>query len=124
MCCSSRLSRSRETGSGRRLARAITVVFAVMLAVGVASSAQAQSPSPTPPPTPTPTPSPTPVPTPSFINSDVSAGSTVTNLGSNFLERLGNQATGGFGKALRNNPSGGGASEATDGPIFRAWGEA
>jgi uncharacterized protein with beta-barrel porin domain len=87
-----------------------------------ASSAQAQSSSPTP--TPTPTPSPTPIPTPTFINSDVSAGTTVTNLGSSFLERLGNQATGGFGKALRNNPGGGGASEATDEPRFRTWGEA
>jgi uncharacterized protein with beta-barrel porin domain len=48
----------------------------------------------------------------------------VTNLGSNFLERLGNQATNGFGKALRNNPGGGGASEGTDAPRFRTWGEA
>jgi uncharacterized protein with beta-barrel porin domain len=124
MCCSSRLSRSKQTGSGRNLARAVSVVFAVILAVVLASSAQAQSPAPAPIPTPTPTPSPTPVPTPSFINSDVSAGSTVTNLGSNFLERLGNQATNGFGKAQRNNPDGGGASEATEGPRFRAWGEA
>jgi uncharacterized protein with beta-barrel porin domain len=124
MCCSSRPSRSRETGTGRRLARAVAVVFVIIMAVAASSSAQAQSPSPTPTPTPTPTPSPTPIPTPSFINSDVSAGTTVTNLGSNFLERLGTQATNGFGKALRNNPGGGGASEATDGPRFRAWGEA
>jgi len=48
----------------------------------------------------------------------------VTNLGSNFLERLGNQATYGFGSAMRNNPGGGGASEAVEGPRFRAWGEA
>jgi uncharacterized protein with beta-barrel porin domain len=48
----------------------------------------------------------------------------VTNLGSNFLERLGNQATHGFGSALRNNPGGGGASESTEEPRFRAWGEA
>jgi uncharacterized protein with beta-barrel porin domain len=122
MCCSSRPSRSKETGSGRRLARAIATVFVLLLAIAAASSAQAQSPSPTP--TPTPTPSPTPIPAPSFINSDVSAGATVTNLGSSFLERLGNQATGGFGKALRNNPGGGGASEATDEPRFRTWGEA
>jgi uncharacterized protein with beta-barrel porin domain len=93
-----------------------------MLGVVVSSSAQAQSRSP--PPTPTPTPSPTPIPTPTSINSDVSAGATVTNLGSNFLERLGNQATSGFGKASRSNPGGGGASEATDEPRFRSWGEA
>ena len=48
----------------------------------------------------------------------------MTNLGSNFLERLGSQATHGFGNALRNNPGGGGASESTDEPRFRTWGEA
>jgi uncharacterized protein with beta-barrel porin domain len=53
----------------------------------------------------------------------MSAGAAVTNLGSNFLERLGEQATYGFGSALRKNPGGGGASEATDGPVFRSWGE-
>jgi uncharacterized protein with beta-barrel porin domain len=58
------------------------------------------------------------------INSDIAATNTVTNLGSSFLERLGNQATGGFGTAVRNNPGGGGASEATEGPRFRTWGEA
>jgi uncharacterized protein with beta-barrel porin domain len=54
----------------------------------------------------------------------MSAGAAVTNLGSNFLERLGDQASSGFGSALRKNPGGGGASEATDGPVFRSWGEA
>jgi uncharacterized protein with beta-barrel porin domain len=53
----------------------------------------------------------------------MSAGAAMTNLGSNFLERLGDQATNGFGTALRNNPGGGGASEATETPRFRAWGE-
>jgi uncharacterized protein with beta-barrel porin domain len=48
----------------------------------------------------------------------------VINLGSSFLERLGTQATSGFDRALRNNPGGGGASEATEGPWLRAWGEA
>ena len=48
----------------------------------------------------------------------------MTNLGSNFLERLGDQATGGFGRASRSNPGGGGASEAMDAPRFRTWGEA
>ena len=75
------------------------------------------------------TPSPAPPPTPSadtdrdMINSDISSGAAVTNLGSNFLERLGNQATDGFCNAWRNNPGGGGASEATEGPRFRTWGE-
>ena len=85
------------------------------------SPASAQSP--TPPPTPTPTPSSTPVPTPTKINSDVSAGSTVTDLGSNFLERLNNQATNGFSRNLRTNPLGGGASEAAEGPRYRIWSE-
>ena len=40
------------------------------------------------------------------------------------MERLGNQATHGFGSALRNNPGGGGASETTDAPRFRSWAEA
>ena len=48
----------------------------------------------------------------------------MTNLGSNFLERLGSQASSGFGRTLRTNPGGGGASEATDAPRFRTWGEA
>ena len=33
--------------------------------------------------------------------------------GSNFLERLGDQSTGGFGRAWRSNPGGGGASPAS-----------
>jgi uncharacterized protein with beta-barrel porin domain len=91
------------------------MVLVLILAIAAASSsAQAQTPRP----------SPTPVPTPTAVNSDISAGAAVTNLGSNFLERLGDQATNGFGRASRNNPGGGGASEATDEPRFRTWGEA
>jgi uncharacterized protein with beta-barrel porin domain len=67
---------------------------------------------------------PAPTPSPNSIDSERSAGAAVANLGSNFLERLGNQATHGFGSAMRNNPGGGGASEATDEPRFRTWGEA
>ena len=58
---------------------------------------------------------------PSDVNSEMSTGSAVANLGSNFLERLGQQASYGFGSGLRRNP--GGASEATDAPAFRMWGE-
>jgi uncharacterized protein with beta-barrel porin domain len=54
----------------------------------------------------------------------MAAGATIADLGSNFLERLGSQATHGFGNAWRSNPGGGGASEATDEPRFRTWGEA
>jgi hypothetical protein len=88
-----------------------------VLIVAVGSSVQAQTPTPTPTPTPVPSPQPT------TINSDLSAGAAVANLGSNFLERLGDQASGGFGRASRSNPGGGGASEATDAPRFRTWGE-
>ena len=56
-----------------------------------------------------------------MINADLSAGATVTNLGSSFLERLGNQASNGFNRMSRNNPGGGGASEAAEAPRFRTW---
>ena len=95
------------------LARVLATTM--LLAVAALSQAQAQAP---------PAPAPTPTPTPTLINSSLSAGSTVTNLGSNFLERLGNRATSGFDKALRSNPGGGGASESTETPRFRTWGEA
>jgi uncharacterized protein with beta-barrel porin domain len=58
-----------------------------------------------------------------MINSDISAGNQALNQGSSFLERLGNRATNGFDRSLRNNPAGGGASESTEGPRYRAWGE-
>lgn len=123
MRCGSCPSRAGEAKAGRSVARA-TGALAVILAVAVVSTpAQAQL-APTPTPTPMPTPTPTPSPTPTIINSDVSAGSTVANLGSNFLERLGNQATNGFDGAVRRNPGGGGGAEAMDAPRVRAWGEA
>lgn len=115
--CASSARRVNRAGTGRRLARGPAA--ALLLAVAAVSQAQAQSPSPTPTPTPTPTPS----PTPTVTNSSFSAGSTVTNLGSNFLERLGSQATSGFDKAARSNPGGGGASESTEAPRFRSWAE-
>jgi uncharacterized protein with beta-barrel porin domain len=119
MRCSSRPSRARETGTGHRLARAVAVACVLVLALGAAEPQAQAIIAPLPAPLPTPVP-----PSPGVINSDVSAGATVANLGSSFLERLGNQASGGFGRALRNNPAGGGASEATEAPRFRTWGEA
>ncbi|MBR0796689.1 autotransporter outer membrane beta-barrel domain-containing protein [Bradyrhizobium jicamae] len=135
MCRLSRRSCAGLTGSARGLARLAGLV--ALLAVAMASPVRAQSPTPTPTPTttpsPTPTPTPTVTPTPSpspmpapsptqtMINADVSASSTVTNLGSNFLERLGNQASNGFNRMSRTNPGGGGASESTDGPVYRSW---
>jgi uncharacterized protein with beta-barrel porin domain len=116
MCCSSRPSRAEETGAGRRLVGAAAIVFGVVLSAAAASPPAEAQIALRPPPAPT--------PSRTDIDSDLSAGATLTNLGSNFLERLGNQATYGFGRALRNNPGGGGASEATDPPRFRTWGEA
>jgi uncharacterized protein with beta-barrel porin domain len=107
----SRPSRADDTGFGAKLCPALVLALGVLV---VSPPARAQILVPAPLAT----------PIPSEINSDLSAGSTVANLGSSFLERLGNQATSGFGNALRNNPGGGGASEATDTPRFRTWGEA
>jgi len=121
MSCSQRPSQTTETGVSRWLARGVAIAFVFVLVIAAASSAHAQSPSPSPSPTPTPTPSPTPIPTPTMINSDVSSGATVANLGSSFLERLGNQASGGFNRLSRTNPGGGGASEGAEGPQSRAW---
>jgi len=125
MCCSSQPARAEEpkgARTGRGLARAVTIVFVLILAAAAAAlPAQAQI---VPTPTPTPTPIRTPTPSPTAVNSDLSARAAVANLGSNFLERLGNQATNGFGKAVASNPGGGGASEATDAPRFRTWTEA
>jgi hypothetical protein len=115
MRCSSRRSGAGKIGAGLRFG--LLVVVALVLAVGFAASASAQSPTPTP----TPTPSPTPSPTSRVIDSDLSAAATVTNLGSNFLERLGSQSTNGFNRMWRNNPGGGGASESVEAPRFRTW---
>src|SRR6202165_1779019 len=116
MCCASRPSRAKKTGAGRGLVGAVAIVFVLVAAVAAASpKAQARIAL---------RPVPTPTPSRTDIDSDMSAGAAVTDLGSNFLERLGNQATYGFASAWRNNPGGGGASEATDAPRVRTWGEA
>jgi uncharacterized protein with beta-barrel porin domain len=93
-------------------ARALFVVFGLVIVLSAQHEARAEIITPPP------------VPTPSTTASDLSAGAGMANLGSNFLERLGDQATGGFGRASRTNPGGGGASEALDGQAFRSWGEA
>jgi uncharacterized protein with beta-barrel porin domain len=125
MRCSPRPLRAWQTVVVRRVVQAVAISFVLAIAVGsLSTSARAQGAFVPPPPPPASTPTPIPSPTPTAINSDISAGAAVTNLGSNFLERLGNQATNGFGGASRNNPGGGGASEATDAPQFRTWGEA
>ena len=111
-----RSSRAMETGAGRWPGKACLVAVALFLSLS-AQHAHAQAFVPPPPP-------PLPPPSPSIPASDLSSGAAITNLGSNFLERLGEQASGGFGRASRSNPGGGGASEALDGPSFRTWGEA
>jgi uncharacterized protein with beta-barrel porin domain len=112
MRCASRPSRAGGTGVGR-LARAFAIGFA--LTVAAAASAHAQI---------FPTPQPTPTPGITIISSEISANNAVSNLGSSFLERLGNQATNGANRIGRTNPGGGGASEAVEAPKVRAWGEA
>ena len=101
------------TGAGCRLVRAVATAF--MLAVAGLSSAHAQL---------LPAPAPTPTPSLTIISSEISAAAATGNLGSGFLERLGNQATNGVNRIGRTNPGGGGASEAAEAPKFRAWGEA
>lgn len=112
----------------RRIVTAIAMAFAVIVMMP-ATSGFAQSPRPTPTPTPlasptpTPTPSPTatPTPSPTATNYDQSAGNSALNLGSNFLERLGNQASSGVNRVSRTNPGGGGASESAEDPRYRTW---
>jgi uncharacterized protein with beta-barrel porin domain len=122
------LSRADRTGFGRLFGRAL-VVSLVVASVAAPSLSEAatipsrRGPPPPPPPQGTPPPPP-PVPFPTDISSDISAGAALTDLGSNFLRRLGNQATYGVNKALGANPGGGGASESTEWPRFRSWAEA
>jgi uncharacterized protein with beta-barrel porin domain len=94
-------------------ARFFFATFALSIVLSEPQKAQAQVFVPPPPP----------VPSASTTASDLSAGAGIANLGSNFLERLGDQASGGFGRTSRSNPGGGGASEALDGQVFRSWGE-
>ena len=110
MLCASRPWRAGETGAGRRI-RAFAL--GLVLAVGAISSAEAQATLPAPTPTPT--------PGIGIISSDISANQTVGNLGSSFLERLAAQATNGLDRIGRNNPGGGGASQAMEAPKYRAW---
>lgn len=106
----SRPSQAGERGARRSVLRAIAVAFA--LAMGALSPAKAQL---------LPAPAPTPTPGITIISSDISAGQAVRDLGSNFLERLANQATNGVNRIGRSNPGGGGASESTEAPKLRAW---
>ena len=111
-------SRAWVIGTGHALALLVVIAFVL---IGIMSAALAQAP-PTPPTPPTPPIAPpTPIPTPIMINSMVSSNAALANLGSNFLERLGNQSSNGFNRLQRTNPGGGGASESTDAPRYRTW---
>ena len=114
MRCSPRPSRAWKIAIGPALVRLVAIAF---LLVGVVTAAQAQLPAPMP----TPTPTASPTPTPTTINSMVSSGAALTDLGSNFLERLGNQSSNGLSRLQRANPGGGGASESTEAPRYRTW---
>ncbi|MDE2330610.1 MAG: autotransporter outer membrane beta-barrel domain-containing protein [Bradyrhizobium sp.] len=118
MRCSLGYSRTAKAGNGRWRAALMLAVGIVVVAGLASSAAHAQVVEGRRAPAP-------PTPAPSSVDSTLAAGATVTDLGSSFLERLGNQASHGFGDRLRNNPDGGGASEAIDTPLrFRTWGEA
>jgi uncharacterized protein with beta-barrel porin domain len=113
MSCPSQPSGTRQTIGPdriRRIAAAIAMVLAFVV-VMTATPSFAQRRPPVPPPTPSPT----------STNYDQSAGNSTLDLGSNFLERLGTQASGGVNRAFRTNPGGGGASASTEDPRYRTW---
>ena len=116
MCCAPRRSQ-RATRRRSSPSRAIIVLLGAAALSALSSQAEAASV------TLIPSAAPAPMPPRTGLDSDLSAGATVVDLGSNFLERLGKEASSGFGRALRSNPDGGGASEVTDAPPYRAWGE-
>ncbi|BAM90128.1 conserved exported hypothetical protein [Bradyrhizobium oligotrophicum S58] len=103
------------------LVGAFGVAFVPAPCAAQAASLPIVTASPTP--TPSPSPSPLPSPVPGAINSDLSTGRSVLDLGSQFLQRLGRDATQGSSRLLRSNPGGGGAPEAAEQPRFRSWGE-
>jgi uncharacterized protein with beta-barrel porin domain len=98
---------------GRRIVPVLIGAIAVIAITFAPSLAQAQG---GPPP-----PTPTPIPFPNLTDNTVqlSAGAAQLDIGSNFLQRLGRQAT--WGYAQRDNTAGGGASESTEAPRYRTW---
>ena len=110
MRCSWRHWRARKIGTRKIGIRAFARLVAIASVLVGTSAAQAQT---QPPP-------PAPETTPIVVNSMVSSGAAVTNLGSSFLERLGNQSNG-INRLQRTNPGGGGASESTEAPRYRTW---
>jgi uncharacterized protein with beta-barrel porin domain len=120
MRCASQLVRIRQIiglDCVRRIMSAIGVAVAVV-AMMPATSAFAQAP---PEPAALPRPRPSPTPSPTSTNYDQSTSNSTLNLGSNFLERLGEQASGGINRVSRTNTGGGGASESAEDPRYRTW---
>ena len=120
MCCASQLSGTRQViglGRIREIAASVAMAFALVLVVTMSAATPGLAQVPTPAASPTPTPS----PTPTSITYDRSVGNSALDLGSNFLERLGNQASNGFNRTFRTNPGGGGASASTEDPRYRTW---
>ncbi|WP_298245737.1 autotransporter outer membrane beta-barrel domain-containing protein [uncultured Bradyrhizobium sp.] len=118
MRCTSQHSGTRQViglDRVRGIAASITVALVLVLTMAAATPGFAQTPTPAA----SPTPSPTPVPT--SITYDRSVGNSALDLGSNFLERLGNQASNGINRTFRTNPGGGGASASTEDPRYRTW---
>jgi uncharacterized protein with beta-barrel porin domain len=114
MCCQLQPPGSEQPI--RRSAVTIMAAFALILTIAaLAAPAQAQL---------VPVPAPTPTPNVAAVSHDRSAGNTALDLGSNLLQRLGDQASGGVDRAFRINPDGGGAAEAQDAPRYRTWFEA
>ncbi len=101
----------RHRGVRKIAVRAFARLAAIMVVVGaVDCAAQAQTqPPPLPPET-----------TPIVVNAMVSSNAALANLGSSFLERLGNQSNG-IDRLQRANPGGGGASESAETPRYRSW---
>lgn len=117
MRCTLQLSGKRRVIGGDRVRRtAAKVASAIVLGlVTTAAPVLAQVAPPLPPPPP-------PTPSATSTNYDQSAGNSALNLGANFLERLGNQASGGVNRAFRTNPGGGGgASASAEDPRYRTW---
>ncbi len=114
MRCTSQLSGTRQVMAADRV-RLTTNWVAGTVALGLMATAAPAFAQVAPPLPPAPTPS------ASSTNDDRSVGNSALDLGSNFLERLGNQASGGVNRAFRSNPGGGGASAATEDPRYRTW---
>src|ERR1700733_6030715 len=91
-----RSSRAMETGGAPWPGNTFFAAAALFLSLSAQQAhAQVFVPPPPPPPrfAPPPPPPPPPPPSPSIPASDLSSGAAITNLGSNFLERLGEQAS-------------------------------